>query len=194
MPLVSQKPDRRGASDETCGSLRDVGVVSRAEGEGRRPDAIVCQGIDLGCWAITRAPDGLKLRPPFLPRAERWARMAVQSMLRSSGSLPARPRWWRCAPGGRLRRWHSDQWRDNGSTPPVERVVGRRVRDMAGRSIPPVAPDPHHLDNPADDAPVIHRPRPRAGTPAMAAQSPARPGQKARILSPLPTSRHSPAT
>lgn len=103
-PLVEQ---RRG-----CG---DVSAVSRAQNEGDGPSASLCQGMDFGGWPATRtsplgpsvnalsAMDGLNFRPPFPPCAERCARMAVESILRSSGSSACvdrvskirvqRPRW-----------------------------------------------------------------------------------------------------
>jgi hypothetical protein len=65
--FVGQQAGRRGAFVKERGGLRDVGVVPRGEGKGDGSPATICQGMDFGGWATTRAPDGLNLRPPFPP-------------------------------------------------------------------------------------------------------------------------------
>ena len=69
--LVGQKAVRRRAFVKECRRFGDVGMVSWAEGNGHGPPATVCQSMDFGGWTTTRAPDGLNLRPPFPPCAER---------------------------------------------------------------------------------------------------------------------------
>ena len=103
MALVGQKAVRGWASVRKCRGFRDVRMVSAAEGGRHRPPATICQGMDFGGCATTRVADRLNFRPPFPPCAERCARTAVATMLRSPGNAagadrvakmrPQRPRW-----------------------------------------------------------------------------------------------------
>ena len=45
--------------------------------------------------------------------------------------------------------------------PAVEPVVDRGGRSVSGRAVLPAGTDPQDMNDPADDAPVIHPPRPR---------------------------------
>ena len=84
--LVGDQPSRRrsGGQKARCGG--DVGAVPGCEQQCYGAPASICQGMDFRGRTATRAPDGLNLRPPFPPCAERCARTAVESMLISSAS------------------------------------------------------------------------------------------------------------
>lgn len=101
--LVGQQAGGRRHLVQQRRSRRDIGAVTGAEDESHRPAATICQGMDFGGRTATRAPDGLNLRPPFPPWAERCARTAVLSMLRSSGSSD-------CAARAAKMRVHSPLW------------------------------------------------------------------------------------
>ena len=45
--------------------------------------------------------------------------------------------------------------------PPVEPVVNCGRRPIVRRAVLPPAPDAQHMNDAADDAPIIHPPRPR---------------------------------
>ena len=52
--------------------------------------------------------------------------------------------------------------------PAIEAVVDRGRRAVFGRAILPAAPGAQHMDDTADDTPVIHPPRPRLVAPCPA--------------------------
>jgi hypothetical protein len=54
-------------------SSPDVGGVARRELQRDGTAEEVTNRVDFGCSATTRDADGLRLRPPFAPCAERWA-------------------------------------------------------------------------------------------------------------------------
>ena len=51
----------------------EVGCVATGEMERDRLAGLVCRGVDLGGPAAARAPDGLRVLPPFPPEALRCA-------------------------------------------------------------------------------------------------------------------------
>ena len=90
--FVCQKARGRRHRVQQCGSGGDVCAIAGAEGKGGRYPASICQRMDFGGWTATRAPVGafekwgMNFRRAFPPWADRWARTAVLSMLRSSGN------------------------------------------------------------------------------------------------------------
>ena len=51
----------------------DIGDVARREDQREGAADDVGEGVDLGGLAAARGADRLRLRPPFPPKAERWA-------------------------------------------------------------------------------------------------------------------------
>lgn len=82
--LVGDQPSRRRAGGQQAWCGGDVRAVPRCEQKRDGASASICQRVDFRGRTAARAPDGLNLRPPFPPCAERCARTAVESMLISS--------------------------------------------------------------------------------------------------------------
>ena len=63
---------RRQVTDEGQRHPR-IAALAGAQLEGDRPPLLIDRCVDLSGVSAARAPDGLRVRPPFPPPAQRWA-------------------------------------------------------------------------------------------------------------------------
>ena len=67
---IGQTGLRGEASDQIEGDGR-IATVTGPHDEPSRATAFVDDHVDLGCQSAARASDGVRMRPPFAPAAER---------------------------------------------------------------------------------------------------------------------------
>ena len=70
--IGDQIPHTNGLADQSvCNS--DVGHIARRQEQGKWPSKDICQGMDFCCLSAPAGTNILRSRPPFPPKAARWA-------------------------------------------------------------------------------------------------------------------------